>query len=212
MVENDAELDEIIEQREVPVPQQVQNVTAPTAFTKKIDETKVAVVEDAAAHDEAFVKKFTDELTKASLELAEVERKKAELEQQNVKYAQELLETQQKLNVHIQNENAWTNKEKRREYHYNGVKPIMEFVGIKTPMNLFILYLLVIVLMVPYLISKLWRGTIGALIAGASDENRSKTAKGFIWTILAVFTLLALLCLVYLFLKWQGLDLLKYIK
>lgn len=212
MVENDAELDDIIEQRQSTPPQQVQNVTAPTAFTKKIDETKVAVVEDAAAHDENFVKKFTEELTRASLELAEVERKKAELEQQNVKYAQELLETQQKLNVHIQNENAWTNKEKRREYHYNGVRPIMEFVGIKTPMNLCILYMLVIILMVPYLISKLWRGTIGALIAGASDENRSKTAKGFIWTILAIFTLLALVCLVYLFLKWQGLDLLKYIK
>lgn len=211
MVENDAELDDIIEQR-ANVPQQVQNVTAPTEFTKKIDQTKVAVVEDAAAHDSTFVKKFTDELTKASLELAEVERRKAELEQQNVAYAKELLETQQKLNVHVQNENQWTNREKCREYHYNGVKPIMEFVGIKAPMNLFILYLLVIILMIPYLLSKLWRGTIGALIVGANDENRSKTAKGFIWTVLAVFTLLVLVCLVYLFLKWQGLDLLKYIK
>lgn len=212
MVENDEELESLIEQRQSTAPQQVGNVTAPSDFTRKIDETKVAIVEDAAAHDVTFVKKFTDELTKASLELAEVERKKAELEQQNVKYAQELLETQQKLNIHIQNENAWTNREKKREYHYNGVKPIMEFVGIKSPMNLVILYLLTIVLMVPYLLSKLWRGTIGALIAGASDENRSKTAKGFIWTVLAIFTLLVVVCLVYLFLKWQGLDLLKYIK
>ena len=50
------------------------------------------------------------------------------------------------------------------------------------------------------------------LISGASDGSRGKAAKGFLWTITCVFVLLALVCLVYLFLKSQGIDLLTNIK
>lgn len=163
----------------------VANVTQATDFTKAVDQAKIQAVQEAAASDEKFVKDFTEELKQATLKAAQVEQEKQALEKQNVQYHQELLETQQKLNEKEQQISEWDKKQKRRQYHYDGVRPIMEFVGIETPMNLFFLYFLTIFLIWFYLLNKLYRGTLGALIAGAGDEDRPKTVKGFLWTMVA---------------------------
>lgn len=126
-----------------------------------------------------------------------------ELEKRNLQFEQEKLETKQKENVHQQQEDKWANRQKRWQYHYDGVKPIMQFVGIETPMNLLLLYFLTLVLVWFFLISKLLKGTIGALIAGASDADRPKAVKGFLWTLLAIFTVIIIAMAVYLFLRWQ---------
>lgn len=72
-------------------------------------------------------------------------------------------------------------------------------------MNLFLLYFLTLILIWFFLLSKLLRGTIGALIAGAEDANRPKAVKGLLWTLIGAIAVGALLCVVYLFLKWQNL-------
>lgn len=181
----EAEVKEVVETPQEPKPL-VANVTQTTDFTKTVESAKIKAVQDAAATDEKFVKDFTEQLKQATLKAAQVEQEKQELEKQNVQYHQELLETQQKLNEKEQQISEWDKKQKRRQYHYDGVRPIMEFVGIKTPMNLFILYFLTVILVWFYLLNKLFRGTIGALIAGAEDENRPKAVKGFLWTMIAV--------------------------
>ena len=81
----------------------------------------------------------------------------------------------------------------------------MRFVGIEEPLNLFLLYLLTLVLCPFFLLSKLLKGTVGALIAGASDGDRPKAVKGFLWTLIAIIAVMAIAAVVYLFLKWQGL-------
>lgn len=187
-------------------------VNIQTQFTKKMDEVKENVLTQAAEADNQFVETIKKNVKEAAVKLTEVERGKAEYQEQQVDYEKEKLETKQKKNIHEQAEDKWANRQKRRQYHYDGVKPIMKFVKIEEPMNLVCLYFLTIVLMIPFLIGKLIRGTFGALVAGASDGNRSKTAKGFLWTITCVFATLVLICLVYLFLKWQGIDLLANIR
>ncbi len=181
---------------------EIRNVTASTTFTEAIDVAKIKTVEEASVNDEKFRKEFTDKLKDATLKLAELETEKAELEKQNIEYHQELLQTQQELNEQLQAENQWANKEKRRDYHYNGVKPIMAFVGIKEPMNLAILYILTVILIPFYLVNKLVSGTIGVLIAGASDSNRPKAVKGFLFTLLAVVCTSVIALAVYLVLGW----------
>ena len=181
---------------------EIRNVTASTAFSEAIDSAKIKTVEEASTNDEKFKREFTDKLKDASLKLAEVEKEKAELEKQNIEYHQELLSTQQKLNEQLQDENAWINKEKRREYHFNGVKPILGFVGITSPMNLVILYVLVAILIPFYLVNKLISGTIGVLISGASDSNRPKAVKGFLFTLLAVVCVGIISLCAFLVLKW----------
>jgi len=176
----------------------LSTVNEPTSFSKAVDTAKLNVLDKAQKNDTKFVQKITDELKEAAVKLAEVEKSKGELEKQNVEYAKELLETQQKLNSQRQDEDKWKNKQKRREYHFDGVRPIMEFVGIKTPMNIFILYSLTLILVWFFLANKLLQGTIGSLIAGASDSDRPKAAKGFMWTLLGIFTLAVLLVVGYL--------------
>lgn len=212
----EAELDKMLEERvaekEAAVPMvqvdksstasPLSNVTEATAFTKAIDEAKIRVVEEASTNDANFVKDFEKKLKDATLELAAVEEEKARLEKQNIEYHQELLSTQQALNEHTQAENLWENRQKRREYHYNGVKPIMEFVGIKEPMNLPLLYALTFVLLPFFLLAKLFKGTVGALIAGAEDSDRPKAVKGFLWTLIAVIAVGVVGLITVLVLRW----------
>lgn len=165
---------------------QISNVTRSTAFTDIVDDAKINVVKEAAATDVKFIEEFKKELKEATMKSAQLEREKQQLEIQNVQYHQELLDKEQQLNKLHKTEDKWENKQKRRQFHYDGVKPIMEWVGIKFPMNLFLLYFLTAIITFPYLLGKLVKGTFGNLICGAEDANRSKAMRGFLWTILAV--------------------------
>lgn len=174
------------------------------SFTERMDDVKLKILQDASASDEKFVKTIKDNVKEAAVVNTEVEREREAFAKQSVQYEREKLSTKQQRNTIEATEDKWANREKRREFHYNGVKPIMEFVGISKPMNLALLYFLSFILVWFFLLSKLWRGTIGALIAGAEDANRPKTVKGFLWTLLGLVALGVLAALVYLFLKWQG--------
>lgn len=193
----------VVQQATESVPQ-LHNVNASTAFSEVVEGAKINVIKDAAAHDDKFNSDVRKDLTEAVRKSAELEREKQELEKQNVQYASELLATRQELNKQQQASNKWENRQKCREYHYKGVQPIMEFVGIKTPMNLFFLYLLTIVLLPFFLVAKLFRGTFGVMIAGACDEDRSKSAKGALWTMIVILFVGLLALATYLILGWLG--------
>lgn len=222
MVEPDKDLDLEFEQHQEVKERAVAQVSQPTemlavgtnikdedfsalhsAFAEKMDDVKVNVLEQASEEDKKFVETVKENLKDAAVKHTEVEQEKAKFAKQKVQYEEEKLDTQQKRNEQQQQEDQWENRRKRRQYHYDGVKPIMTFVGIKEPLNLFLLYLLTSILVWAFLISKLWCGTFGALLSGACDENRAKAAKGFIWTVIGIFTFLAVAALIYLFLKWQ---------
>lgn len=175
-----------------------------TGFSKAMDVVKENVLDEASTTDKEFVQTIKENVKQAAVKLTEVEKDKADYQQQQVKYESEKLETEQKKNIHTQSVDKWENRQRRRQYHYDGVKPIMEFVGIKSPLNLFFLYFFAIILTPIYLVAKFINGTFGALLAGASDGNRGKMAKGFLWTLLCVLALVIVACLVWLFLRWQG--------
>lgn len=211
----DVELDEIEKLRqekrsetELTSQQVVQTASHPeqTAFSHKMDEVKQQVLSNASESDEKFITTVVENVKDAAVKYTKVEQKKAELEQQRVQYESEKLDTQQMANVNQQLEDKWINRQKRREYHYSGVKPIMTFVGINEPMNLIFLYFLTVILLPFFLLSKLWKGTIGAMLCGAEDSNRSKAAKGFIWTIIAIIVAAVAFCSICLFLEWRGVD------
>ncbi len=182
----------------------VESAPTPSEFAKTMDQVKVKVLEDASVSDNGFVETVKKNLKQAAVKHTEVEKAKADFAEQEVQFESEKLSTQQQKNQHVAAEDRWENKQKRREFHYNGVKPIMKFVDISEPMNLFILYFLTFVLTPFYLLSKLFKGTIGAVIAGASDSDRPKAVKGFLWTLIGLTAVCLLVCLLYLFFKWQG--------
>lgn len=182
-----------------------------TTFANKMDDVKQNVLEDASENDAMFKNQIKENVKEAAVKLTEVEKEKADYVKKQVGYESTKLETKENQEKHQQKEDKWLNRQKRREFHFNGVKPIMSFVGISEPMNLLFLYFFAVVLLIPFFVSKLFRGTIGVLLAGAEDGNRSKTAKAFIWTVIALAVALLLFVLVYLFLKWQGIDILRNI-
>lgn len=191
----------------LPTIEQKQDIapTVSTKFGEAMEGVKLNVLSEAGAEDKEFVDKVKKTLKSAAVKNTEIEEKKADFEKQKVDFASEVLSTEQQKNTHRAIEDKWANREKRRRYHYNGVKPIMMFVDITEPLNLFLLYTLTVLLAPFFLLSKFLKGTIGALIAGASDSDRPKAVKGFLWTLLGVFTLLVIAVLVYLFLEWRGL-------
>nr|DAF90897.1 MAG TPA: hypothetical protein [Siphoviridae sp. ctnMR5] len=220
MVENDTELDEIEKARTerkntniavAPIiatpteqsPDLSQNAMG-SQFATRMDDVKVDILREASAEDKKFVDTLKRNLKDAAVKHTEVEQDKADYAKQQVAYESEKLNTAQEENEHKAKENKWDNKIKRREFHFNGVKPIMEFIGIKQPMNLFLLYFLSAIMVWFFLLAKLFKGTIGALIAGAEDSNRPKSVKGFLWTLIAIIAVGALSAIIYLFLKWQA--------
>ncbi|MEG1608555.1 MAG: hypothetical protein RR348_01670, partial [Clostridia bacterium] len=66
--------------------------------------------------------------------------------------------------------------------------------------------LLVIVILPFFLIGKLYTATVGNLLCGINDKERSKSVKGFLWTILAIIITAIVALLAYF-----GLQLFKII-
>lgn len=186
---------------------QLRPVNAPTAFTEAVDQAKIATITEVAATDKRFVREFTDNVTDAALESAKVEQEKQKLERQLIEYEQELLETKQQLNKLEQQTTKWEKRQKRRQFFYDGVKPIMMFVDIKEPMNILLTLLFTVILCPFFLLGKLFKGTIGNLLSGATDANRPKAVKNFIWTMLGILVaviVIAIIFVVFLVLEHYG--------
>lgn len=192
---------------EQPPAPQLKPVNAPTAFTEAVDKAKIATITDKAATDKRFLTEFTDNVTDAALISAQVEQERQRLEKQVVVYEQELLETKQQLNKLEQQNTKWEKRQKRRQFFYDGVKPIMKFVDINEPMNILLTLLFTVILCPFFLLNKLGKGTIGTLLSGATDDNRPKAVKNFIWTMLGILVaaiIVAIILVVFLVLKHYG--------
>ena len=186
-----------------------QSTDMATSFAKNVDTAKLKVLENATQTDEKFVEDFKAKLKDATLKLAEVEQSKAEVEksraelaQKNVQYEKELVETQQKLNEYKQADDRWTNKERARLYHYNGVKDVMICIGIKNPMCIPLLYALFPIAFIFFLGKCTIQATFGNLLCGAVDSDRPKAMRGFLWTIMCLILVVASVIGIYMFLQY----------
>lgn len=218
----DEELDAIIEEKKkeeeikLDIVEAQQNFIQPkfekTEFENKMEEVKLNVLQQASIEDDKFVNTIKQNLKEAAIKNTEVEQNKAELQNKQVESEKKKTDKEIQKTEHEIKEDKWENRERWRQYVYNGVKPIMKFVGIDDPMSIILMIVFTIGLIIPFFIAKLWNGTIGALIHGACDKDRSKTMKGFIWTILGISLVLGVLMLITLFLKSQGIDILSFLR
>lgn len=166
-----------------------------TNFEKKVEEAQVQFVKNG---DGKHVEEFKKSMGEAILEEANVAKEKAIAKK-------EVIITEKQKALLDQKANKWANREIRRKYHYNGVKPIMQFVGICEPLNLFFLYLLTVVLFMPFLVDKLIRATFGALLTGANSD-RPRAMKNTLWTIF-VFAVVFFIALgILLVLEWLNIT------
>lgn len=170
-------------------PKKIADVTEETSFTKTINEGMENILREGYAEDNEFREDIKTKVKKTAEKRAEVETHKAELEEQHLKYQSELLQTEQEKNTNIQEKNRYDAKRERRQFVYDGVKPIMMWVGIKEPMNIVLMSIVTAILLIPFIIGK----PIGALLLGVDPEQRKKQAIAWLWVILALFVTGALL-------------------
>lgn len=229
----DKELDDLLDERVkeqakqmaaqqsvVPVPETKEtknevmlgDKVARSSFADKMDDVKINVLAEASTEDHTFVNTIKQNLKKAAVTHTEVEKDKAELEKQHVQSESEKVTKEQKKTEHEIKEDKWDNAQKQRQFVYDGLKPILTFAGIDTPFSCWLMCFFALFLIVPYFINKLWNGTVGVIIFGACDKDRSKAMKGVFWTLLVLILLFAIFAVIYFFLKGQGIDILHKFK
>ena len=173
-------------------PKKIANVTEETTFSKTIAEGMVNILQEGYTEDNEFREDIKGKVKKTAEKRADVETHKAELEEQHLQYQSELLRTEQEKNINTQEKNRYDAKRERRQFVYDGVKPVMMWVGIKEPMNIVLMSLVTAILIIPFIMFK----PIGALLVGVDAEQRKKQAIAWLWTILALFVTGALLTVV----------------
>ena len=195
----------MVAEQQPPAPQ-LKPLNAPTAFTDAVDKAKVATLTEGAATDQRFVSEFTSQIKNAALESAKVEQERQRLEKQAVAYEQELLETKQQLNKLEQQNTKWEKRQKRRQFFYDGVKPIMLFMDIKEPTNILFALIITIIAFPIFLVGKIVRATLGNLLVGATDADRPKAVRSFLATILGISVVIILAFGVLLALEYLGIT------
>ena len=127
MEENDLlSMDEIKQKIQVIEPEiivtNLPTEQAKTTFADAAEKIKIGLLENAQENDVNFQADIQNELKDALVEISKLEKQKAELEKQK-------LETQQKFNTYVQQSDAWTDKQNRREFHFNGVCAVLSRVN-----------------------------------------------------------------------------------
>ena len=195
MAENfdaEAELQKVLEKKaEMKAHKEIANVTKATDFTNAVDEAKLNLVRKASAEDDKFVQELTNDLKDAVKKSAQLEKEKQALEIENIALEQNYIQTKNELESQKQKVNKWENKQKAREYHYNGLKDIMEFIHINNPMCIPLMYLFAFIISPIYILWTILLCPLGTLIAGTKDNNRPQFVKGAIYTILLLALILA---------------------
>lgn len=187
----------------VPIPieeKPIGNITKENEFQRNMNEGLNAIVKEAYTNDEDFKEELTEKTKDAAKTYADVEKGRASLEKQNLDYHAELIKTQQELEQYKQADHKWDNQRSKRQFVYDGIKPIMEWIGVDDPMNIPLMIFLTVVLIVPFIILK----PLTALILGANPENRAKQAKAWLWTLFALTMTAAVLLAILLPCKYFG--------
>lgn len=142
----------------------------------------------ATSKDKDFVGELSNknkDVLKASIDL---EREKVEAEKQKILLEQEKVAKEKEENLNARLKGKFGAKLDAQEYYYKSLKPILETVGVKSPMNVILMWIIAVgAIIIPiYPLKLLFCATFGNLLAGASSENRKGFAKGCMWTAIAI--------------------------
>lgn len=142
----------------------------------------------ATSNDKDFVGELSEknkDVLKSSIDL---EREKVEAEKQRILLEQEKIAKEKEENLNERLKGKFGAKLDAQEYHFKSLKPILETVGVKNPMNVILMWIIAVsCFIIPiYPLKLLFCATFGNLLAGASSENRKGFAKGCMWTAIAI--------------------------
>lgn len=138
----------------------------------------------ATANDKNFVAELSEMNKDVLKESIALEKERIALKNKELELEKAKLDTEKEKATNERLREGFGSKIDAQEYHYKSLKPILETVGIKTPMNIIFMWVIAVAInIIPiYPIKLLVCATIGQLIAGANNESRKGFAKGVLWT------------------------------
>ena len=142
----------------------------------------------ATSKDKDFVGELSDKNKDVLKESINLELEKVKAEQERIRLEQEKIANEKEKNLNERLKGKFGAKLDAQEYHYKSLQPILETVGIKKPMNVYLMWIIAVLsCLIPiYPIKLLCCATFGNLLAGANSENRKGFAKGCMWTAIAI--------------------------
>lgn len=142
----------------------------------------------ATSEDKDFVGELSDKNKDVLKESINLELEKVKAEQEKIKLEQEKIAKEKEDNLNERLKSKFGAKLDAQEYYYKSLKPILETVGVKTPMNVWLMWIIAVsCFIIPiYPLKLFFCATFGNLLAGASSENRKGFAKGCMWTAIAI--------------------------
>lgn len=157
----------------------------------------------ATSNDKDFVGELSNknkDVLKASIDL---ERERVEAEKQKILLEQEKIANEKEKSLNERLKGKFGAKLDAQEYHYKSLKPILETVGVKNPMNVYLMWIIAILsCVIPiYPIKLLCCATFGNLLAGANSDSRKGFAKGCMWTAIAILGISLTALLVFAMVK-----------
>lgn len=138
----------------------------------------------STAKDKNFVAELSEMNKDVLKESIALEKERIALKNKELELEKAKLDTEKEKTTNERLREGFGSKLDAQEYHYKSLKPILETVGIKTPMNIIFMWVIAIAInIIPiYPVKLLVCATIGQLIAGANNESRKGFAKGVLWT------------------------------
>lgn len=142
----------------------------------------------STSNDKNFVAELSEQNKDVLKESINLEKERLALKNKEIELEKEKLETEKEKNSNERLKERFGSKLDAQEYHYKSLKPILETVGVKNPMNVVLMWIIAVAsCIIPiYPLKLLFCATFGNLIAGASNENRKGFAKGCLWTAVAI--------------------------
>jgi hypothetical protein len=165
-----------------------QDLTLATMTYNEVTEMAKKANLMATSSDKDFVGELSEknkDVLKSSIDL---EREKVEAEKQRILLEQEKIAKEKEENLNERLKGKFGAKLDAQEYYYKSLQPILETVGVKKPMNVWLMWIIAVMsIVIPIYPTKLlFCATFGNLLAGASSENRKGFAKGCMWTAIAI--------------------------
>lgn len=171
------------------------------AFTDAVEKAKVEVAKGVTVEGSKTAKRVEEVIANTIVKSTELDQNRVELEQDKVDLQSDLLTTRKLKEQYTKRQARYEHLCQKRQYHYDGLKTILNRVGINEPTNMILMYFIALTILPFSLLGMLFKGTIGNALSGLNPEERAKRVKSFLITFMALVAVTAITAIILWVLK-----------
>lgn len=157
-----------------------------SGFADALEKAKIDVAKQVTAEGTEAAEKVKEAIADTVVASAKVEQERVEVESDKISLQKDLLSTRKIQERYTKRKAKYEHLRQKRNYHFEGLKTILNRVGINEPTNIYLMYFVAIVILPFALLGMLFKGTIGNLLSGLDPNERAKRVKSFLITFSAI--------------------------